>query len=522
MAKEKQKQTRLGLVVSRELSPGRTWGLLIQHFIDQGYAIVGSKQPIYAPGLRTELHRLEIYCPDVTDASYLKIPIEGSAHATLNRFINRPEYSAIHTVLMSMLSRRDNSGTFRTLDREVAIRRVLLVLISQLIRSAPTHLVFEETPHEIVDFGLFEVARFMGIPAVFFQPSLVGPQVVARTALDTIFPVTRPKNVRPSLQLAETEALRISRAAVQKLRDGGGTALLDRQKIVDRGSQSFASRFRAVRAAAWFLFGGKPNGLINLTGHERLPRIFRVAYEMFSARSLRNSLNRSVRSLPNKRKPEHSRFAIFALHYEPERTSMPEGLPYLSQLDAVLAVRDFLPENLPLLVKEHYAQQSSSLRGYVGRSKLFYDFLTAIRGVDLIGVGADTRQLIREASAVFTMTGKVAIEAAFVGTPAIYLGHPWWGEMPGAYSFSELSRLRDLDKSPASDGAGLSDWFHEQIDSTLLFGLGGTSPEKYSARISKLPQEFEELEFASLAAAIDLFISRSNQTEANSTRLSAT
>ena len=187
---------------------------------------------------------------------------------------------------------------------------------------------------------------------------------------------------------------------------------------------------------------------------------------------------------------------------------MPEGLPYLSQLDAVLAARCFLPDDVVLFVKEHYAQQSSSLRGYVGRSPLAYGYLEGIPGVEMLGVGANTRELVKGAESIFTMTGKIGIEAAFLGTPAIYLGQPWWGQMPGAYAFSTLSSLGDVIKQQPPTVKEVWEWFENQIDHTLLFGLGGTAPEKYSTRISPLPEGFEELEFESIARAVDSFLAR--------------
>jgi len=78
---------------------------------------------------------------------------------------------------MSMLSRRDFSGTFRTLDREVVLRRLYLSILGRLEVSQPTHVVFDETPHEVVDFTLFFIAQWHGIKTLFFE----APQVSCRS-----------------------------------------------------------------------------------------------------------------------------------------------------------------------------------------------------------------------------------------------------------------------------------------------------------------------------------------------------
>lgn len=505
----KEKSFRLALVVTRDLSPDTAWGRLLELLRVQGHEVVASKQQIPVSGFGTSDATLEIFPPDIMSGSYLTIALEPSAPETLGRMLGRSDYASTHAVLLTMLSRRDSSGSFRTLDREVVIRQLLLSLISQLVRARPSHLIFEETPHEATDFALYQIAHFMGIPCLFFQPSLVGPQLVARTAIDRLLRISPHggAGLRPDLELARVAAINISRAAVRKLQDGGGTELLDRQKRIDSVTGGLASKLRAFSWTGRSLLTGQPNELVNLTGHKSIPRRVRKAHEVFASWSLRKSLHQTISMLPSSAPQTNGRYAVFALHYEPERTNMPEGLPYLSQLDAVLAARRFLPPNVSLIVKEHYAQQSSSLRGYVGRSPLAYNYLRRIPGVELVGVKANTRELVKGAVGVFTMTGKIGIEAAFLGKPAIYLGQPWWGGMPGAMSFSDLETFEDVSKSPSPTAHQVWSWFDEQIGDQLLFGLGGTSPQKYSARISPLPHDFEQLEFESLANAVRAFFS---------------
>jgi hypothetical protein len=218
--------------------------------------------------------------------------------------------------------------------------------------------------------------------------------------------------------------------------------------------------------------------------------------------SLRRSLHRTVAGLPSAPSNPNAQYALFALHYEPERTNMPEGLPYLSQLDAVLEARRFLPSDVILLVKEHYAQQSSSLRGYVGRSVTAYDYLNSIPGIEVLGVGANSGELMRNAECIFTMTGKIGIEAAFAGTPAVFMGQPWWGGMPGSFSFSSLKRWATLAKAKMPTEREVEHWFEGQVSTRLLVGLGGTSPEKYSARIAPLPEGYEQLEAEAILSSI--------------------
>jgi len=499
---------RIALVVGREVTEERSWGIVLRELLTEGHIVVGLAQPFPSELAAFNEGNVELFPRDIVTDDYLKIPIEAKGATQLSEYFRQDEYPQTHAILMGMLSRRDSSGTFRTLDREIVLRRLQLALLSQLLRANPSHIIFEETPHEAADFALFRLAQSRGIPVLFFQPSLVGPQVVARTSLFDVLPVESPLIGPADFLDARSAVKAISLRAISKLHVEGGTPQLDRQKRVDVRSAGPRQMIRALRHATSRFATKKSNPGTALTGHYLLPEGLRRGIEILLEWSLRKSLVQTVAGLPNTSREDDYPFAIFGLHYEPERTNMPEGLPYLSQLDAVLEARRFLPPTVKLLVKEHYSQQSSSLRGYVGRSPSAYDYLRSIPGIEVLGVAADSRSLMRQAECVFTMTGKIGIEAAFLGTPAVFFGQPWWREMPGSYSFYSLSSWTQLTQKPMPREADVQRWFEEQVSGRLLVGLGGTSPEKYSSRIAPLPESFEKLEAESILAAIRTFSAR--------------
>ena len=185
---------------------------------------------------------------------------------------------------------------------------------------------------------------------------------------------------------------------------------------------------------------------------------------------------------------------------------MPEGLPFLSQTDAIVAVRNFLPDSVHLVVKEHYAQQASNLRGQLGRSALTYQLIASLPNVSILGIDTISAKVIDGALCVFTMTGKIGIEAASAGIPAIYMGNPWWTDMPGAFDFHDPVLAQKISPPAQWTTAELKKWFEKEFRSTLLIGLGGTSPEKYSSRVAALPENFEDLEVQSLQRAFNAFL----------------
>lgn len=493
---------RLALVVGRDLGPSRSWGIVVRSLLDSGHTIVAAAQEL--PPDMPSSGPLEVFPRDVITGYYREIAVHPESPKKLTKYFSRSDYPETHSILMGMLSRRDSTGTFRVVDREVVLRELQLALLSQLLRAKPTHIVFEETPHEVVDFALLRLASWLRIPTLFFQPSLVGPQVIARTGISEILECDVSLMSGKSSKSARDQVKRISLSAIEKLKSGGGTALLDRQKRVDQRTSGVVQKIRASRFALKKVVSMEPAVLTNLTGHDRFSPLLKRFLEVTLEWSLRTSFVRRVRSLPEN-PAGNGKYALFALHYEPERTNMPEGLPFLSQLDAVLAARAFLPEDVTLVVKEHYAQQSSSLRGYVGRSAEAYRWLSEIPGVHVIGVAQSSKNLLKSAECVFTMTGKIGIEAAFHGIPAIYMGQPWWRGMPGSHAFDNLKKWTDVANAQCPTAQQVSRWFETQVSDRLLTGLGGTSPEKYSARISPLPPEYELLEAESILSALQKF-----------------
>ena len=217
----------------------------------------------------------------------------------------------------------------------------------------------------------------------------------------------------------------------------------------------------------------------------------------------------TIFSLPSNIPETDGKFALFALHYEPERCSIPEGYPYSSQIDAVLRARALLPDDVVLVVKEHFSQSTAALRGTLGRSPDTYSMLEAIPGVKVLGIKANTRKLIARAECVFTLTGKVGIEAALKGTPVVYGGQPWWGRMPGSaalYSFEDSSELEEFCRSPRPSRDDVFSWLSDQFTHTLVPVLGDATVERYSARISPLPQRFADLQLDVVLEVIDSFI----------------
>lgn len=138
-----------------------------------------------------------------------------------------------------------------------------------------------------------------------------------------------------------------------------------------------------------------------------------------------------------------SPYVYFALHYQPERSTCPDGGVYADQILALRTIVQALPDGWRLLVKEHPSQFLWQTEGELGRWDGYYDQILALGPVELVPLAASSEQLIRTAAAVVTITGTVGWEACLGGTPAITLARPWYAAPGLVLSARNAADLRD-------------------------------------------------------------------------------
>ena len=109
------------------------------------------------------------------------------------------------------------------------------------------------------------------------------------------------------------------------------------------------------------------------------------------------------------------RYILCPLHVEPEMSQLLYAPFYTNQLEVVRNVAQSVPADTHLYVKDHPA-----LLGV--RSWSYYEKLVRIPNVTLVRPTAASTALIKGARGVITITGTAALEAVFMGRPALTLG----------------------------------------------------------------------------------------------------
>jgi len=413
------------------------------------------------------------------------------------RFFASKEYEELRFIALKLLNRNDLTGTFRLLEREVILQATVLKNLEILSTAAPNLLVFRVTPHQFMPYVTQQVANWLQIPTLFFQPVSICQGVIPRLDLD--------KHMTGIISTNQVEAERgllqqQCRVNLERLQDKQDPKYMISHKNRDLKARLPLTRLLALRYNVKWMFKDRYPNSVDFSGHTRTVSIFWRFLKIFITRSLQNSLSDKI-SLTHGTHNFNS-YAVFALHYEPERTSLPEGFPVTFQADAVVAARDLLPEDTQLLVKEHYSQASLAWRGFTGRSPWFYDLVESYPNTSWLRSSSSLVMEIANSVCVFTLTGTIALEAMFLGVPVVYFGCPWWAGAPGTMRFSASLNITDIESFKPASEKEIYTFFSDLAKETILPGTGSENLATIESRLGRLSAEFFSAEASGVVAAI--------------------
>jgi len=135
-------------------------------------------------------------------------------------------------------------------------------------------------------------------------------------------------------------------------------------------------------------------------------------------------------------------YATFFMHFEPEKTSVPDGGLFGDQLLAIRRCAAALGNGTTLIVREHPSQLTLLKRGFRARSASFYREIDSIPNVTVVSDAVPHNEVLPGSDMVFTLTGKVALEALSLGIPVVALGHAWYDAVPGVFSVSRCGSVK--------------------------------------------------------------------------------
>lgn len=356
---------------------------------------------------------------------------------------------------LKILDRDDKLGGYSFSVRDRLLKKHLSYWLSVLNEIKPNAIIFSNIPHLMHDFPLYLIAKILNINTVIFNVTPFSGWHYITTSIynkdesfnlaqisediEAIKSSFRKHCIEPyenltyntptyiKKQIAVDQSYNFNNASKLLIKEGlrelGFKKLLVKLGILD--TPEFETRF--TWQSNFFDFIGEKN------------KINRLSYIYFRERfkqRLKISHNKSVCDDFDINMVE--KYIYIPLHYQPEATTSPGGGIYADQIYMIKQLRAVLPDDIAIIVKEHYSQFSEALFGYRGRDLNFWDEITQINNTYLAPLNYNQKDLILGSLAVATVTGTAGWEAIQYGKYSIVFGEPWYFHHPNAISFNKL------------------------------------------------------------------------------------
>lgn len=374
------------------------------------------------------------------------------------------ELAPSESIALHMMDRMDiSSGKGFTHDqRRRHYYRLLRYWLGALETLKPDLIVFSISPHIVFDYVLFALARHLGIATVMFErlgmPGWVFPIESFTQGSDALRSALKE---RPSAQASELPG-DFQKWFVNSTKGQADVPANYQKKLARYGLQGRAATPPLGRAMVYELrravnlwrkygFGPMRNSYLRSASypHQRAgwtETLLARLRGLFQKRSLMRRYDALCQPL----QPEQD-YVFLALHYQPERATVPLGEVFGDQTLIVDMLAKTLPKDWKLYVKEHPWQLQPFGWGEMQRTREFYDTISAHPNVVLVSRDVETSELVSGAKAVATVTGSVGWDALCSGIPVLVFGAAWYRDCAGATKISSQAALVAALQSVRSD-----------------------------------------------------------------------
>lgn len=336
---------------------------------------------------------------------------------------------------LKMMDRLDLYGFYNRLDREIIFDKLCAWALMKFELTRPDALVFSEAPHSHTYYLLYEICRYFNIRIVKFNTWLPVPLVFMQDA------VTGERLFKNNFRSVKSQSL--VDEAVHFVRD------LALSNSVNYELPAIKIQKNEIKILNQIVYFFRRGFLLSLKENFFQLRMYfstfyypinpyRIGFLTRTKIKRRRRLNILKAFQKNFKTVElNVKYVYFALHYEPERTTNPDGDKFHDQAIALAKLRNMVPTEYSIFVKEHPTHLFRADKGVRGRSPLLYDYISNIAGVTLVPTDLDSLDLIKNSSLVASISGSAVFEAAVLGKPSIKFGDAWFNDCPNVFSWHE-------------------------------------------------------------------------------------
>ncbi len=431
-----------------------------------------------------------------TSLSYRQIVHTPSAELLRSR-----GFLQLKNQALKLMDRQDETRFFGRLERDAYFYSMFNHLYSAIVEKKIGILIVGEAPHHTAQLIGYRICEMLGIPTYNLMMNTYSPLLqVNRSIVGPPLPVPGSPDITP--HVAEiVSSFEAYRAGIPTPLYMTNQANFDKSWRFSDFVRRYWRNIVALRVKKIIGREIRPSNDTVIRGRYPFSVNRRHWLTPFRVEALRRHLEQEYPKFAETvdfSDPTLPPFVYFPMPFEPERTTLPDGGDFYEAMDALLALRAYLPSEVAIFVKEHPSQFARKLSGYKGRSQLSYQVLANLPNVKLIDLSVASASLTEHAEFVCVITGTAALEAALIGKKGVVFGTPWFYRLPGVHLFSDLPPYQEFAEFPGSDVDSIQAAVGEQLRGFTLPGTISVSQrtymrQKFGERIDELVNDAESV-----------------------------
>ncbi len=413
-------------------------------------------------------------------------------HGKFNDFFTSKNYLIAKDRALKMMDRIDDLAVMSRLDRESIFNMTVIWVLGKFEKSLPDVLISVENPHTHIHYTILQICDFLNIEAVKFNAWTPLPLLSLRNAI-----THKPININNKLD--EKNIQKLSKEIDDYVNNISGsdemykTSHTEIERLASKKTSWKIEQITKFVKDILRKYKSKNHYYESKEYNPLNPFKFNAIRKLKILKTRKTNLLKAINNSVSTDVNLADKFVYFGLHYEPERTTLPDGGVFHDQFLAILKLREFVPRNIKIYVKEHPSMFYDSLYGFRGRSPLFYRLLKNINNIEILGPNYKTLDLIKASVFTATITGTLGIESAILQKKSIIFGESWFSGCPNTFNWSDDLKYNVLLSKKIFNKTHISNFLKDKLKDESLIGL--LNSRSYLRFEKFLNEDFYDIQF---------------------------
>jgi hypothetical protein len=353
----------------------------------------------------------------------------------LNAFFNSTNYLIAKDRSLKMMDRIDEITMLSRLDRETIFHQTVIWTLDKIEKQKPDFLISVENPHSHIQYTILQVCKYYKIPCRnFFSWTYLPVLSVQDSASGNRLNFSKPINSKYLKEFSSQIQSVVD--SIYKKNENYKTSHTELERLESKSLIWKTNQLINLFKDTFRKYISKKNYYEYLEYNPLNPFKISALKKVKYINKRRQNILKELNSYSNNKFSLDDKFVYYGLHYEPERSTLPDGGDFHDQLIAILKLRELVPNEIKIYVKEHPSIFVKSLWGYRGRSPLLYRLINEIDNVYIINHKIKTIDLIKNSIFTSTITGTIGFESAIIGKTSIIFGNSWYNGCPNTICWS--------------------------------------------------------------------------------------